>query len=184
MFYFIVSRIPIISSVEEGKFMRIFIIGTICYLILHAFLYSAYNDGSELIQNYRSYLYYLWGIDLALTGILIKFFGSRGEEIEYDDSETDNDNQVTNNVPDNKMSQEEIKKKLEEIKKYENELAMNEPPYPFIKKEKNINQQENTNNAKKELSDKDKNKKQISEVEKKNEFTDTELPLYKLPETN
>lgn len=92
MFYFIVSRIPMISNVDEGKFLRIFIIGTICYVILHAFLYSKYNENISFITNYRSYLYYLWAADIVLTGILVKFFGSNNtsdENIELSDSENE-----------------------------------------------------------------------------------------------
>lgn len=216
MFYFVVSRIPIISNIEEGKFFRIFIIGTICYIILHAFLYSNYNTGSEFIQNNRSYLYYLWGADLALTGILIKLFGGQSEEIEEDDSEDEDQlRKLYNNQMNNKMTEDEIKRKLEEIKKYgdgiNQESAQQLSPYPFIKKEQSKKDQSIKTNEKESehkervvtsnnkvtapinVSEKKENnmdrvgsglnkeQKESSESQKKpvNEYSDTEIPLYK-----
>lgn len=161
MFYFIVSRLPIISSVEEGKFLRIFIIGTICYIILHAFLYSNYNSGSEIVQKYRSYLYYLWGADLLITGLIVKLFGGNNNEIDDDTYEQEeiysqkqqykfpvtnykqpiNNGYAQNNYIQREMTNEELKKKLEEIKKYEIEVnneqesLQQSSPSPFIKKD-------------------------------------------------
>lgn len=80
MFYLIVSKLPIISNIQSGKLFRIFVIGTICYIILHAFLYSGYGSNSELISKYRTYFYYVWGVDLILAGIITKFFGKKKEE--------------------------------------------------------------------------------------------------------
>lgn len=145
MFYFIVNRLPIISNVEDGKFLRIFIIGTICYIILHAFLYSNYNSGSELIERYRSYLYYIWAADLALTGILIKLFGNSAEELddedEYDEQESELVYNAASKINNQKMSPDEIKKRLVKINKHEKELnsypdsAQQSSPSPFIKKD-------------------------------------------------
>lgn len=174
MFYFVVSRLPIISNIDEGKMLRIFIIGTICYIIVHAFLYSNYNSGSELITKYRSYLYYMWGADLALTGIIVKFFGQSNydsddeNEIE-DDYDSDNklsdkrenedntnEDQISNK--NKKMSDEQIKKKLDEIKK--NEVLDNQSP--FIKKDESK-----------------KSEASLQEQKKEQENSETELPLYK-----
>lgn len=108
MFYFIVSRIPMISNVDEGKFLRIFMIGTICYVILHAFLYSKYNENIDFITNYRSYLYYLWAADIVLTGILVKFFGSTSASDENTDLSDSDDDELSDKVAQKlgKMAQE------------------------------------------------------------------------------
>lgn len=205
MFYFAVSRLPIISNIEDGKFFRVFIIGTICYIILHAFLYSDYNN-SEFVKKYRSYLYYLWGADLALTGILIKVFGESSQD-NSDDDDDEYDEEInlqytqTENIQHTpKMSHDEIKKKLEEIKKYELELNNHESvnqsmPSVFMKKDQSakksieLNKPENdaisneknmnNNNLKKDSVQKEMINKQEPIEENVVEYSDTEFPLYK-----
>jgi len=110
-----------ISNVDEGKFLRIFIIGTICYIILHAFLYSRYNENIGFITNYRSYLYYLWAADIALTGVLVKFFGSSSSSDNNDGGDSDSDG-------DDEELMNKVTQKLEKMSKPSGES-------PFLSKD-------------------------------------------------
>ena len=195
MFYFIVSRLPIISNVEDGKLFRVFIIGTICYIILHAFLYSGYNEKSEFIKKYRSYFYYMWGADLALTGIIIKIFGGSQDNDDDDEEELNLQYKEVNSVQ--RMSQDEIKRKLEEIKKYESEMNnqesfQNSSPSPFIKKDQGtkksieLNKPENNSIVRSKNTEQSNYINQNKSVEKENiqaekevKYSDTDIPIYK-----
>lgn len=163
MFYLIVSRLPIISSSYGNRLFRTFIIGTICYILLHAFLFSKYNSESEIINKYRSYIYYIWGVDLIVTGIITKLFG--GTENDENDNE-DSEEQINfKHQQKPHMPKDEINKKLLEMKQ-------SNIPSPFIKKDTMSN------------NDQDKQPQNVQVTnehveEKKVEISDTEIPLYK-----
>lgn len=80
MFYFLASKF---ITFGNDSFRNIFIIGSICYIILHAYLFG--NNASETVQNYRGYLYYLFLIDAALEGTYMWLFGSNKAEMVEDD---------------------------------------------------------------------------------------------------
>lgn len=183
MFYFIISKIPMISKIKEDKLFKIFIIGTICYIIIHTFLYSNYNT-FEYGINYRQYIYYLWCFDLILTGIIVKLFSNSNDDLDEEITESSSSN--------NKILDDDLKKKVEEVKKYENK---DKSPYPFIKKD-NLNIDKSNNSSDKkinkeldikeldknhELDNNNLNKDNINEVElenQKKEYTDTDIPIY------
>lgn len=71
MFYFFVSKIPVINNPnDEHRLFKVFIVGSILYLILHAYFFSSPN--SDFMDKYGKYLYYIWAGDLGLTGLLTK----------------------------------------------------------------------------------------------------------------
>jgi hypothetical protein len=75
MFYYIVSNLPFIKSIDDdSKFFKILVIGSICYVVLHAILFSNIGENIELIKKYRKYLYYLWGADTVLSYVYVRFF--------------------------------------------------------------------------------------------------------------
>lgn len=74
MFYYLASKIPLISNkYDKHRLFKIFVTGTTGYLILHAYFFSKSTENISFIQNYRKYLYYIWAIDLIITGVYIKF---------------------------------------------------------------------------------------------------------------
>jgi hypothetical protein len=135
MFYFLASKF-----ITPGSSLKIiFLIGTICYIILHAYLFG--NGASETTRRFRSYIYYLFVVDAALTGSYIWLFGSNNKvadaESESDphadrdadrdaDRNADQDADHTPPLPDNIRQQleqggqqpniEEIHRKLLELK--------------------------------------------------------------------
>lgn len=80
MFYFLVSKF-----IAGNNLKYIFIIGSICYIILHAYLFG--NNSGETTQKFRQYLYYLFAIDAILTGSYIWLFGESRKTIEDDEIE-------------------------------------------------------------------------------------------------
>ncbi|QKF93702.1 hypothetical protein QKU48_gp0244 [Fadolivirus algeromassiliense] len=72
MFFNIIYKSPIWKSIDtKSRNMRILVMGSIFYVIVHSFIYSKYVESIEFVENYRKYLYYLMVIDLASTGLLM-----------------------------------------------------------------------------------------------------------------
>jgi len=73
---------------DNGSRLRnIFIIGTICYIILHAYLFA--QNAGETTMRFRHYLYYLFLADAILTGAYVWLFGTRMPQLDCDTDEHD-----------------------------------------------------------------------------------------------
>lgn len=70
MFYFITSKF-----IKSNDLKSIFIIGSICYIILHAYLFG--NNANGTTEKFRHYMYYLFVLDVVLTGSYSWLFGSK-----------------------------------------------------------------------------------------------------------
>jgi heme/copper-type cytochrome/quinol oxidase subunit 4 len=151
MFYFIVNKL-LSSITDESKTIKVIIIASICYIILHAYLFSHMNENNEMIQKFKNYIYYMFLIDASLTGLYIWMYDNT-------DTDTDTDNEKHNNITTDKS---EIKKSnLSDIHKKLLEL----------KAKQNLKNQEN-NNMEKSAIDKlreyNKNDNNISPFATKN----------------
>jgi hypothetical protein len=170
MFYFLVNKI------YKKNLMKPFIIGSISYIILHAYLFSKNNENSKLYKL-RNYLYYIFGVDIVVTGIYSLLYNNNiKQEITNEESEESQDSDITTikthksiNVLDNNNNKlEEIRDKL--LKMKNNQLNNS----PFIKK---------TEITKNIVADVDKfdldneNKEEEKKI-KVEEVSDTEIPLY------
>lgn len=178
MFYFIVSKLPIISNItDQSKLYKIMIVGSICYVILHAILYSNIGENIELIRKYRKYMYYLWGLDTVLTAGYLKFFNKNISAIrEIDESEEESKNESTH-----KLTREEVLEKLQEQDKQESSS-------PFIKRDELVKQKSVQNQSTTVTSGQTLNHtspKQLEQMEQLNEeengadMSDTDIPTYK-----
>jgi hypothetical protein len=197
MFYFIVSKLPIISGITDGtKLYKILVIGSICYVVLHAILYSNIGENIELIRTYRKYMYYLWALDGVLTVGYMKFFILASKELEdntdnYKEDDDDNGVSEDNHYGSNGLTREQV---LQKLKEQDNKRDSSSP---FIKRDeltqtkvpqnpttsvtsgqtlnqtspKNIPPQINENN----------NKEKEDDVGDMADMSDTDIPSYKSP---
>jgi hypothetical protein len=198
MFYILVSRIPFIYNVpdKKDKMFRIFLIGSICYIILHGLLYSRRFLENNFIQKYKLYLLYLAGIDFVLTGGIVAFLDKKTLEVEPDNEYIENDDSNDNSKDENKdkMTRQQI------LQNYYNQQllqqqAQEKAKSPFIKKTDaeelkkeavNNNHVEQENNEDKQKEESSKSSKSSKKSSDKKEHTDklvelvsdTELPLY------
>lgn len=70
MFYTLTSKIPYIESDNsKRKILKIFLIGSVLYSMLHYHLFS--NKSSPLYDNIKKYLYYIMIADFALSYFLM-----------------------------------------------------------------------------------------------------------------
>jgi mannitol-specific phosphotransferase system IIBC component len=103
MFYTLSTKIPHIMSGK--KLLKIFTIGSVCYIISSYFLQL--NKSSEKLKFINKYFYYAMAIDFVIASTLVKFY--KTEELEDDD---------INN---------EINKTVEEVIKIQNENNAEKP---------------------------------------------------------
>lgn len=117
MFYTLISRIPYIYNIKENndKLFKIFLLGSICYVLLHALLYCKKYSEINFINNNKKLLFYLAGIDYSVT-ISLVFFVDKKKSI----NENENNNKIIN---------KEKNKKTLSNKKKENKCNS-----PFINK--------------------------------------------------
>lgn len=105
MLYTIVSRIPVfVNDKSSRKYAKIFMIGAICYIIIHYLLFSFCKG--ELANKLKNYIYYIIIVDAGIAYLLDKVL-----------SVTDNDDKSPFVKKSSKSTEEsEHKCKVEEIK--------------------------------------------------------------------
>ena len=104
MFYTLASRIPLISTSKSKKFLLIFVVGSIAYVLLHYYLYS--GERFDLLNKLRDYLYYIMALDLGVAYFLSKF---------STDSEEDEREHRGGDIT--REEREEIERNLQELKR-------------------------------------------------------------------
>jgi len=108
MFYTLVSKIPLISGDRSNKkFFKIFIFGSIAYILLHYYLYS--GEKFAFLEKLKSYLYYVMAVDLALAYYLSK------SSITPDEDDEEKRDCVRGEYSDNQRV--EIEKGMQELRK-------------------------------------------------------------------
>jgi hypothetical protein len=190
MFYILVSRVPFIYNVtdKKSKVFRTFLVGSICYIIVHGLLYSKKFAGNAFIEKYKQYLLYLAGVDLSLTLGIIYFLDNKSkmdenlfiENGEQEDGEDESNDEDT--IADNKMTREEILAQY-----YQAQQKQLEKPKesPFIKKTDDVKpkKQESETSKSKKSSSKKKEITQSStstQVNNENQENNKELEKEKL----
>lgn len=179
--------------------IKLFIVGSICYIILHALIFAE-NLGSKYdgINKYKNYLYYLFFMDAILTVSYIKLFCSKQTAASSNIVEP-----VAKQVSEqNNIS--EIKDRLSKLKERQNNSS------PFAKKKRESDDvqdeskgqggdkdkggdrdknkdknKENTGDKDKNTGDKDKNTgdkddsgNATRDTNDKKPEIDTEIPVY------
>lgn len=88
MFYTLASRIPLISNGSpDGKFFKIFLIGSLIYILLHYYLYSA--ERWFILEKLKPYLYYVMAIDLAIAYFMSKWNAPSEDDLEEEKQQDD-----------------------------------------------------------------------------------------------
>ncbi len=70
MFYLLGNKLLSLMS-DDSRTRKVLIIGTLCYIILHVYLFARYNENAEMITKYRNYIYLMFAADLIYTGYLL-----------------------------------------------------------------------------------------------------------------
>lgn len=69
MFYTIISNLPFIKSdTGSRKILKIFIIGSILYALLHYFLFQ--QEQIFILEQFKKYLYYMIAIDFGIAAFI------------------------------------------------------------------------------------------------------------------
>ena len=68
MFFNAIYRLSLWKDLDnKSRNIRLLVLGAILYIIVHSFVYSNYVKSIEIVQQYRTYLYHLIGMDLVLV---------------------------------------------------------------------------------------------------------------------
>lgn len=190
MIYTAISRIPFLASDNgSSKMFKVFLMGSVLYVILHYYLFSA--SRGAMLDKFKSYLYYGMAADFAVAYIWATMFRA----------ETDK-----NTEDDKKFSESERQAIMRNLQMRHQQLLLEQQKTkhsPFLKKEQNNAQQpskdENANkehkNEKEESSKKESPKKHVDKSKttssssspppsknKKNkhkkDLDDTDIPIF------
>ena len=78
MFFYLIHNSPLWKNLENGKRnVKTFITGMICYILLHAYMYSEYDSKNKIIEILRNYIWYIILADCAAMGVTYKLFYGR-----------------------------------------------------------------------------------------------------------
>ena len=190
MFYIISSRIPFISSDKTNrKYFKVFVIGSIFYVLLHYYLNKEVRQG--MIEKVRKYIYYAMGVDLAIACVLLKYIKTSipndTENNDDNDSEDDNkDEKLIKELEEQRrlfleehqrrlLHEKMMEQKMREQKELEQkELEQKKQELKKKKKETESDKSERSEKKQKKETKKEKVIKQETEEEK----TESELPIY------
>lgn len=107
MVYTIISKLPFITSDKSDKrFFKIFVFGSLIYLLVHYYLFQKDQDG--ILNSIKTYLYYAMALDFCLAYSLDQWIGH---------TEKTQDNIL----PNNEKQKQEKKKEEEKEQEKENE---------------------------------------------------------------
>jgi len=80
MIIYLVYKSPLWKNLEsKSRKLRIFILGTVIYIALHSFINSKFVENNEFIEKNKKYLYYLFGLDMMLSGSIM-YFGKSSDK--------------------------------------------------------------------------------------------------------
>ena len=84
MFFIIVSKTLITPTGKNSDIFKLFIYGSIGYVLLHHYLYS--SEQTNALEYLKNYIYYILFFDLLTAVVLLKVFGKTQDS----DLNTDN----------------------------------------------------------------------------------------------
>ena len=88
MFYYLLNKMSFFKG--ENKLLKILILGSIFYILVHALLYGKLFETNELIIKYRKYIYYIVASDFALIFLMNDSSNqSKDKSIEQNTSDID-----------------------------------------------------------------------------------------------
>jgi hypothetical protein len=189
MFYAIASKIPFIESDKsKRKILKIFIIGSVLYVLLHYYLYSSPING--MLSTVKQYLYYLMFADFGIAYFL------SSQSVQEENEEDSDDGQLNEYTPEQiraiqmeqmrraQSYQMEMQRQqmamMQQNNDGNNDEAVNSNKSPFVKKK----EKDSVPVADKKSSEKEKSQEGVKKenekkvVKKSEEGTDTCIPVY------
>lgn len=180
MFYTLISKLPILSNQSNRKFLKVFILGSVMYLLLHYWLYS--DVRFEFLEKLKGYIYYVMCVDMC-----VGWWFSRAEPEEESEDKSYTPEQradIMNNLQEMRKMQL-ARQQMMQIENKNDQADKVSTQTPFVKKdaEKSKDQKEKEKDS---SSHNSKTKKHSTETPKKtNEKTkgkekesDTQFPVF------
>jgi hypothetical protein len=162
MFYTIISKLPFISSDKSSrKIFKIFVFGSLLYILLHYYLFLNAQEG--LLDMLKTYIYYAMVADLVTVYALETFFKGKQESNDSNDSnELENSHHIdqcgTKYTPQQQADMDRRYAELRQAQALTMEInkqkALKAEEATFAKKDSNGKQKNNNKVDKSDKSDK------------------------------
>lgn len=181
MFYTLVTKM-LVTKNKRNSFLKIFIIGSIAYILLHHYFYSV--SRGELADKIKKYIYYLMMIDLAIAFLLYKWFSPTEPEEKNSVYSDDQANSIKKNLDDLKKMQEEAQKDTKGEKESpfmtreeaEKKKSSETKSIASSEKKKSKKQKSDNESIKNDI---DSKKESVKEMTKdKDTEEDTQIPIF------
>ena len=189
MFYAIASKIPFIESDKsKRKILKIFIIGSVLYVLLHYYLYSSPMNG--MLSTVKQYLYYLMFVDFGIAYFL------SSQTVQEENEEDSEDGQLNEYTPEqiHAIQMEQMRRAqayqmemqrqqmamMQQNGDGNNDEAINSNKSPFVKKKDKDNAPiaDKKQSSEKEKSPEGGKKEEEKKTKKSEEGSDTCIPVY------
>lgn len=122
MFYNIISKIPkIVEATKKKKMLYILIIGTLIYIIIHAFLFSKQSESIGVITKYRNYVYLVMLLDFGIMYMTLKEDTPKENKPEPKKVEVSEKEESEEETESSESSEEDIKEPVKKKDKEEKE---------------------------------------------------------------
>jgi hypothetical protein len=102
MFFTIISKLPALVSDDNKKLLKIFIIGTVLYLLCHYYLFS--GERSTILNNVKKYFYHVMAVDFVVAYLVITLLSPKKDD---DETKDNTDVKDSEDEHDKKYSKEE-----------------------------------------------------------------------------
>jgi hypothetical protein len=167
MFFTLVSNTLFRKISTPRDYLYIFVVGAVCYSIVHWYLYSKQQEG--IMEKVRQYLYYVMAGDVIAAFAIKKFYPSR--EPKKDAHNEENKQEQSKELT--KEQQQEIIQRMMIVRKQQELLQKEKLDKPSEK-----SSDKPSDKPSEKTSEKTSDKKQETE-EDKDETKEPDLPVYK-----
>ena len=190
MFYTLASKFLIKKTGNETDYLYIYVVGSVCYILLHWFLYTKNYASDTLIGKCVSYFYYIVALDMAVAYTLYQMTSINPKRTNNEPNNTNNTNNEENSVPSGRfppMSPEQKElflRRMHEARRFQQiqqQMMENQANCrPNVPPETDSSQKQDKHAAKQQAKQKDEQQKDEQKEEKKSIFsksdedTDTE----------
>jgi len=203
MFYSLGTRISFITGNNTGNvLLRVFIFGSLLYLVLHYYLYSD-NNRWEVVDKMKHYIYYAMFVDFVISYLLLKWNAPSSSSEENSELGNNLTQESIDEIEKNYRELRELRNQISPAEQYRNKKLEKEkeeaPPVqqleednsasasqksPFMTRDeiknsdKDKNKEERITERKEPKKSKKSKKEEVENNDEDNVGTDTHIPIY------
>jgi DNA segregation ATPase FtsK/SpoIIIE-like protein len=181
MVYTIISKLPFITSDKSNRrFFKIFVFGSLIYILLHYYLFQKDQEG--ILDSVKTYLYYAMAIDFCVAYTLDQWMGSPQDE----------DQKIEEDLPNSQKSQKQIQNNQSQTPQTQHQQTQHnnqnqqnkytpEQRAEYERKYAEWRKQQEFANKKEKGQNEQKSEKQVNDDEARDEFEVDDVEIDEEP---